>query len=319
MNDYSPSPLRLRADSLVAGGRPAEAALLYRRLAEENPDDDSNLLSLAWALNDCGKKEEAIGIFENLFSRELERGLIAGFALDELVRIYREDENREALLSVCRRAAKAQPDDAGILQTVGTAFLHAGVPSEAVVLFEKLTEVHPDAPELWEALGEALIAVGSIDRADAAYRKAAETDPPASTIYLDHLACTLMQAGYSGNAVDVWRECEDRQTGNPAYALSAGEGLVSMEKFDDAFAAFGRAAALRGSDAGEYWRRLGDLLTKRDEPARAEQSFERAVRANPQNLRYRLKLASCLTSQGKNDQASAILEQVKKLTGNAFP
>jgi tetratricopeptide (TPR) repeat protein len=92
-----------------------------------------------------------------------------------------------------------------------------------------------------------------------------------------------------------------------------------MEKFDDAFAAFGRAAALRGSDAGEYWRRLGDLLTKRDEPARAEQSFERAVRANPQNLRYRLKLASCLTSQGKNDQASAILEQVKKLTGNAFP
>jgi len=318
MNDYSASPLRLRADRLAADGKPAEAALLYRQLSEEKPDDDSNLLCLAWALNDCGRRSEAIEVFENLFSRELERGLIAGFALDELVRIYREDENREALLSVCRRAAKAQPDDAGILRTVGEAFLHAGVPSEAIGLLDRLTDAYPDAPELWEALGGALIAAGSIDSGEAAYRKAAQTDPFASAIYLDHLACALMQAGYPGKAVNSWQECENRQPGNPAFALSMGEGLVSMENFDDAFAAFGRAAALRPSDAGAYWRRLGDMLTRRGELVRAEQSFERAVAAEPQNIRYKLKLASCLASQGKNDQAAALLDRVKELTGGAF-
>jgi len=312
MTADSPSPLRAEADRLAAEGKPAEAALLYRQLVEENPEENSHRLCLAWALHDSGRLSEAVGVFEELFSRELTRGLVAGFALDELVRIYRADGNRTALLSVCRRAAEAQPDDPAILRTVGEAFLYAGVPSEALDLFKRLTALYPDAPELWEALGEALIASGDVPGGEAAYRRAALTDPPASAIYLDRLACALTQAGYPENAVVFRRACENLQPDQPAYAMSLGEGLAAIGKFDEAFAAVERAAALRPVDAGEYWRRLGDMLTKKGEAATAERFYERAAAAEPQNARHLLRLASCLASQGKNGRAAALLELMKR-------
>lgn len=312
MHEDNPSLLRIEADRLAADGKPAEAALLYRQLVEENPGDDSNRLCLAWALYDSGKRPEAIEVFEDLFRRELTRGLVAGFALDELVKIYREEGNRAALLSVCRRAAEAQPDDPAILQTVGETFLQAGAPLEAVDLFKKLTVLYPDAPELWEALGRALIAGGDIPGGEAAYRRAALADPPATAIYLDRLACALTRAGYPENAVIFWRECENLEPDQPAWTMSLGEGLADIGKYDDAFAAVARAAALRPVDAGEYWRRLGDRLSEKGEAASAERSYERAVAAEPQNARRLLRLALSFASQGKNEQAAALLERVKR-------
>lgn len=312
MNENSPSPLRAEADRLAAEGRPTEAAALYRRLIEEYPEDDSNRLCLAWALLDSGRRRESLVVFEELFRRELAHGLIAGFALDELVRIYRADGNQEGLLSVCRRAAEAQPDDPAILRTVGEGFLSAKAPSEAVALFQRLTKRYPDAPELWEALGAALIASGDAAGGEEAYRKAAKTDPSAAAVYLDRLAWALTHAGYPENAVIFWRECGNLQPNETAYAVSLGEGCAAIGKWDEAFASVERAAVLRPSDAGEYWRRLGDVLTRKEEPARAERSFERAAAADPDNTLYLLRLAKCLASQQKNDQAVKILERIKR-------
>ena len=92
------SPDRNRADGLMSAGRPAEAVPIYRKMAADHPDDDSFLLALAWALYDTGKTEKAAVCFEQLFRKELSRKLVAGFAYDELVRIYREAKNGELLV-----------------------------------------------------------------------------------------------------------------------------------------------------------------------------------------------------------------------------
>ncbi len=255
--------LRLRADELNAAGHPAEAAVLYRKLVEENPDENSHLLCLAWALNDSGQRPEAIERFEELFSRELTRGLVADFAFDELVRIYREEEDWTALLCVCRRAALARPEDTGILQTRAEACLRAGHPEEAVDIFTKIANADPDAPEAWGALGGALIAAGRIEAGEEAYRRAARLDPEATIVYLDRLACALLNSGHPEKAIDIWNGCAARQPDNPVYAMAAGESLVCLGRMEEAFAAFGRAAALKPSAAGECWRRLKNLLAKR--------------------------------------------------------
>jgi tetratricopeptide (TPR) repeat protein len=313
MDDNAIPPRRLKADRLAADGHPAEAARLYQKLAEENPDDDSHLLCLAWALADSGEREKAIATFENLFSRELARGLVTGFAMDELVRIYREGKNWEPLISVCRRAAAVQPDDIGILQTLGEGCLRADLTAEAVNVFTKLVEVAPDAPELWGALGGALIAAGNVEKGESAFRQAARIDPSTAIVYLDRLARALLKAGYPEKGMNVWEECGNTQPDNPLYAVAIGECLVSMGQLDEAFAAFGRAAAIRPNGAGECWRRLGDMLTQGGKHPQAEESYGRAVAAEPQNTLYRLRLASCCASQGKNSAAAAILNRVKDL------
>jgi len=266
MSDSDTPSLRLRADELHEAGRPAEAAVLYQKLVEENPAEDSPLLCLAWALNDSGQRPEAIECFEKLFSRELTRGLIATFAFDELVRLYSEEENLSALLRVCRRAALARPEDTGILQTLAEACLRAGHPEEAVDIFTKIANADPDAPEAWGELGGALIAAGRIEQGEEAYRRAAQIDPEATIAYLDRLACALMNSGYPEKAMAVWRRCTALQPDNPVYEMAVGECCVCLGRLEEALAAFSHAAALKPAAAGECWRRLKNLLAKREAP-----------------------------------------------------
>ncbi len=311
MNNNIIPPLRKRADELASTGRSKDAASLYRKLVDDYPTENSHLLCLAWALNDSGEREKAIEAFEILFSRELVAGLVSGFAFDELVRIYREEKNWEALITVCRRAEKAQPDDACILQTLGDGCLRAGLTLDAVDVFRKLVGIDPESPELWGALGGALIAAGNAEEGESMYRRAARLDADAAVIYLDRLAASLAHAQYTERAVACWNECAALQPGNPVYAVATGELLVASGQIDRAFEVFGRAATQKPSDAGEQWRRLGDILSKNGQAAIAEDAYLRAVDADTQNVRYRLRLASCYAAQGKNDRATAILEYLK--------
>ncbi len=158
-------------------GRHAEAIPLYRKLVETFPDEESHLLALAWALHDSGNPEEAAACFERLFQKELARKLFTGFAYDELVRIYREGKNWEGLISVCERAAAAQPEDVGLLKTLGDAYLAAERAADAVRVFERLTALEPDAPENWCALGNARLAAGDPGEAEAAYLQGRRNRP----------------------------------------------------------------------------------------------------------------------------------------------
>jgi tetratricopeptide (TPR) repeat protein len=310
-NDNPISPLRKRADELASSGLPKEAAQLYQKLVEDHPLENSHLLCLAWALNDSGEKEKAIEAFETLFRRELVGGLISSFALDELVRIHREEKNWEALIAVCRRAEAVQPDDACILRTLGDGCLRAGQPLEAVDVFRKLVCIDPESPEAWGALGGALIAAGNVEEGESMYRRAARLDADAAVAYLDRLAVALARAGRAEQAVACWNECEALQPDSPVYAAAIGELLVASGQIDRAFGAFERAAAIKPSDAGEQWRRLGDMLSKSGQPALAEDAYLKAVDADAQNTLYRLRLASCYAAQGKNEQAAAILDLLK--------
>ena len=173
------SPDRNRADDLMKTGRPAEAVPIYRKWVEAHPDEDSHLLALAWALHDSGKTAEAAVCFEQLFRKELSRKLFTGFAYDELVRIYREGKNGEALLSVCERAAAAQPEDTGILQTLGEAYLSAG---RAVRRFGCLKRWSPaNRMHRSTAVRSAMPGLprASLEEAEAEYNRAAEIDPAA--------------------------------------------------------------------------------------------------------------------------------------------
>ena len=198
-------------------GRHAEAVPLYRKLVETFPEEESHLLALAWALHDSGKPEEAAACFERLFRKELARKLFTGFAYDELVRIYREGKNGEALISVCERAAAAQPEDVGLLQTLGEAYLAAGTAAEALRVFEKLTALEPDAPENWCALGDARLAAGDPGEAEAAYSRAAEIDPADAAAFFSRLADGLLRAGYPEKAQAAMERCLALSPDEPLY------------------------------------------------------------------------------------------------------
>jgi tetratricopeptide (TPR) repeat protein len=311
--DDSISPDRNRADDLMKSGRPAEAVPLYRTLVETYPEENSHLLALAWALHDSGKTDEAAACFEQLFRKELARGLFTGFAYDELVRIYREGNNGEALVSVCERTAAAQPGDVGILQTLGEAYLSTGRAAEAERVFEKLTELEPDAPEHWCSLGDARLAAGDPGQAESAYNRAVEIDPAAKAAFCSRLADGLFRTGYPERAREAWerslRVCPDE----PFCWMGIGDCLVRLGKPDAAAEAYGRAADLQPAAAGGFWHRLGRSLTREGLHSRATEAFIKAVAAEPGNSLYLLRLAESYAAQGRGELAAETLRRAVAL------
>jgi tetratricopeptide (TPR) repeat protein len=305
------SPERNRADGLMSAGRPAEAVPIYRKLAAGHPDEDSLLLALAWALHDSGETAEAAVCFEQLFRKELSRKLFTGFAYDELVRIYREGKNGEALVSVCERAVAVQPEDIGLLRTLGEACLKAGKADEAVRVFQKLTDLEPDAPESWCSVGEGWLAAGEPAQAETAYNKAAEIDSAAETLFFSRLADGLLRAGYPERATAVWERCLAVRSDEPFAWMGQGDVLIRLGKPDAAAEAYSRAADLQPLAAGGVWNRLGHCLAKEGLHSHAAAAFAKAIAAEPENPLYSLRLAESYAAQGRDDLAADILHRVE--------
>ncbi len=297
----------------MKAGRFAEAVLIYRRLVRTSPEEDSHLLALAWALHDSGENDEAVVCFEQLFRKELARGLFTGFAYDELVRIYREKNNGEALISVCERASAAQPEDVGILQTLGESYLSTERAAEAVGVFEKLTEREPDAPGYWCSLGDARLAEGNPDRAETAYRRAMKIDPAATAVFLNRLAEGLLRSGFPERARKAWKKSLKACPDEPLAWAGIGDCLLRLGNPDAAAEAYGRAAELRPVSAAAFWNRLGRNLSREGLHSRAAEAFIKAVAAEPGNPLHALRLAQSYAADGRNGLAAEALRRVEEL------
>lgn len=296
----------------MKSGRSAEAVSIYRKLIQDCPEEDSHLLALAWALHDSGERYEAIVCFEQLFGRELARGLFIGFAYDELVRMHREENNGEALVSVCERAAAAQPEDVGILQTLGEAYLSTGKTAEATVLFGKLTEREPDVPGYWCSLGDARLAGGDPGGAEAAYNRAAENDPATKAVFLSRLAEGLMRFGHLERARTVWERSLEACPKEPFCWTGLGDCLVRLGEPAAAADAYRRAAEFRPASAAAFWHRLGQGLVREGHHFLATEAFNEAVAAAPENPFHRLCLAQCYAAQGQNELAEKTIQRAKR-------
>ena len=315
MNEAQPLADRDLADTLIRMGRHAEAIPLYRKLVETFPEEESHLLALAWALHDGGNPGEAAACFERLFDNELARKLFTGFAYDELVRIYREGKNGEGLISICERAVAAQPEDAGLLKTLGDAYLVADRAADALRVFEKLTKLDPDAPESWCALGNARLATGFPGEAEAAYCRAAEIAPADASAFLSRLAASLLRAGYPEKAQAAIERCLVLNPDEPLYLMDFGEIAIRGGNPVAATDAYSRAASLNPAAAGGAWYRLGTLLAKEGFHPLATEAFTKAVAAEPENTRYLLGLAASYAARGLTDLAGTTLHRMETLSG----
>ena len=311
-DDFTPNDLNF-ADDLMKSGRPADAVPIYRKWAEAHPDEDSHLFTLAWALYDIGETTQAITCFEQLLQKEISRQPFTGFAFDELVRIYREGKNWEDLVSVCERTMAAQPEDTGIIQTLGEAYLSAGMAAEAVRVFEKLVEREPDAPAHRCSLGDALLAAGDSIRAEAEYKRAAEIDPLDEALFFSRLANGLFRSGHPERAKAAWEKCLSVRPDESLFWMGLGDCLVRLGEPVAAADAYNRVVDLLPEAAGSCWHRLGNLLAKEGFHPRAAEAFIKAIAAEPGNPLYILRLAASYAAQGRNNLAEAALRQAQSL------
>ncbi len=291
------------AEECMNAGRFDEAVIFYRKLIELNPGEDSFVLKLAWACHDAGRIDLATDCFEQLFAKELQREIFTGFAFDELVRIFKERSDFGSLVRLCERVVAAHPEDVSLLGDLGEAYLKAGRPADAVVIYEKMTALEPDASVFFCNLGHALVSNGDFERAEAACRRAAEIDPAEAASFYSRLAYVYRQEGQPARAERIYRRCLKDYDDGPLLHLSLGDVLIDQEKLAEGMASYDRAIARNQAEAGVYLNRLGNALARAGHHPEAVETFRRAISLEPGNAFYYLYLAESYRALGRHDQA----------------
>ncbi|MDO9515145.1 MAG: tetratricopeptide repeat protein [Syntrophales bacterium] len=302
-----------RADEYMREGRYEEAIELYLKLADVHPENDSIVMSLAWAYRDSGRVPDAVRCLEDLLEKELGRKIFTGFAFDELVRIYREEGNYKRLVAICEAAVAVQPDDVALLTTLGDAYLGAGKSDRAVEVFTMLTEMESDAPVLFCRLGDALIAAGDCDGAEGAYERAISVEPSDAPRFYSTLGSSLSKAGEHDRAKKALQRSLESNPDQPFVHCSLGDVFIRQGKLADAAMAYEEAVRLDPVSAGGYYNRLGNMLAGENHHAMAIEAFEKAVAADPCNPFYCLSLVKSCEMEGLHEKARAIYEKAQSL------
>jgi len=301
------------AEQLIEEKRYDEAIELYEKLHDMNPHDDSIVMALAWAYRDGGRTADAISALRRLFEKELSRKTFTGFAFDELVRIFRSEENFEDLVELCERAVAAQPDDVSLLVTLGDSCLKAGKSARAIEVFERLTEMEPDAPSVYCALGDAYIASGNFDRGDEAYEKAAELEPLDASSFYFRMANSYLRMEVFDYAERAVRNSIALNPHSPLYFCALGDTLIKQGRFDEGVSAYDKAINLDPHGAGVYCNRLGKAFAKDRHHEKAIAAFERAIASDPKNPFYYLCLMESCAEENLDAKAREYYKQAQDL------
>jgi tetratricopeptide (TPR) repeat protein len=304
------------AEECMKAERYEEAVIFYRKLVELNPGDDSFLVGLAWACHDSGKVDVAVDCFEKVFEKELRRKIFTGFAFDELVRIFKEGKEFDRLVRICERVIAAYPEDIALLGDLGEAYLKAGRPADAAVVYRKMTEMEPDASAFFCRLGHALVAMADFEQAEEAYRRAADIDPSEASAFYSRLAHAYLQAGQAARAERIYRQCLRERNDDPFLYLSLGDILIHRGELADGMAAYEKAAALNEGATGAYLNRLGNTLARANRHAEAVATFKKAIALEPTNTFYYLYLAESYRALGQTDRVAETVLQAESIKEN---
>ena len=161
--------------------------------------------------------------------------------------------------------------------------------------------------EINKELGECYLFMGDLDKAETYYRKAVESAEEYPDSYLG-LATIAVQRGQLGNALTLYLKAVNKNGGDKALA---GAGLVYMEQgdHDEAMGHFERALTMNPGNTIALNCLVREAYSQNC-VARIVPTLEACLEANPDNEAYRITLAGCLVTLGRQDQAKDHLQSV---------
>jgi tetratricopeptide (TPR) repeat protein len=286
------------ASAYAAEQKYEEAIALFKELIDQSPEEDSLKISLAWVFRDSGRTQEAIALFEELLEKELSRKVFTGFAFDELVRIYKQMDNDQKLIEICTKAVKVQPEDVGLLFTLGESYRRCNRLNEAIEIFEKLVQMEPDSTAYLCSLGNALIASGNYEEAEDRYNKAILIDPEGTGEYYYKMGNAYLEAGAYERAQSFLTKAIHHKEDQSLYYCVLGDAYLKNGNIEEAETAYENAIRKNPDQRAAYYNRLGNMLTGEGRNPDAIRIFKKAITADSKNPFLYLHLAQAYLAEG---------------------
>jgi tetratricopeptide (TPR) repeat protein len=298
-------PRRYLAWILAELGHFDRAATQYRAVLAIAPDYANGYHGLGCALQRLSKHHEAIVAFREAIDKDPHNPLvyynlaISYLALGEL---------QDALVSA-RRAARLGPDDAGFVGSLGTALGELRHWEQAAECHRRALALNPTFDHAYN-LGVSLSELGRYREAEDAFRTAIRLGPADGDVTI-RLALTLRDQERVSEGITILQGATAGAT-TDGVALSALADLYRCAgRVDDATIAAQRAVALRPDLAAPH-AVLGWVLLEAGSPAAGLESFDRAVRIDPEDLDHQAGKVVALSRVERHAEAMALFEEISR-------
>jgi tetratricopeptide (TPR) repeat protein len=257
--------------------RTKEAESEAKEILKRNPDDvpSRRLLGRIYLRNlgdvnvGTGQSEAASRAIEQF--REINRldptDIESALWLARLYRLKNEHDKAEQVL---RGILKTDPDNEPGVEQLTQLLMDEGKSAEAVSLLEGITKKSP-TPVLLDLLGDAYTQAHDLEKAEAAYRQAAEMDPS-----------------------------------ELSHQRGLGQTLLSEEKYPEALAVYQKLLDLMPDDSDLYLR-VAQIYRELHQLDKAEENLVKARQYAPGSLEVMYNEGMLYESQGRYEDAIRVL------------
>jgi tetratricopeptide (TPR) repeat protein len=338
----SSSTLHTQAITLYREKRYLEAVPLFRKLAEQTPDDVNVLLDLLWTLWYAGDHAETAKLAtrlsrklpddahvwgllgRSLFALErreeaipaLEKSLQADpdqpFMRLDLSRAYMSARNYAMAIRILTDLRREQPEFREALPDLAKAQAWDNRFAPAAETWSKAMRAFPDRSEYRFAYVQALYFAGKHHRALAELRRHL-TDHPDDAQALNFLVDTTLARGETNAAIALL----ERHTLEPTPATEARFlRLATLYEHEANFSAcvstLDRLLAVSPGN-GQALVLHADCLRQQGQLEGARRELEKVLQLNPFSFRAYRSLADVMSSQNKRRDALALIRQARAL------
>jgi tetratricopeptide (TPR) repeat protein len=294
-----------------SGDLKAAIALLTRASAANEMTAESYYL-LGLCLRDSRQASEA----QHAFEQAVALSPALGAAREELADIYAAQSKRADELDQLQVLAGLDRNVERQL-AVALAQARAGRMESAVATLGTALDRAPDNPRVYEALGKVWLQNAEARDDPFALNKALEaldrigTDPRSSSDALTLYGRALLRDGQTARAEQVLQQATTRYPLAPSsltYYATAAEQLNHLDAARQALIEYG---ALAGDEAQSLSRtmRIAALSLRLNDPASAVRWLQKAVDANPSDVKLRASLADAQQRAGDDDAARQTIER----------
>lgn len=227
-----------------------------------------------------------------------------------LTQYYIRGHQPDTALNVARKASQDHPGNPVFLDNLGQALLATGRKNDAVDTYTNLTNLQPNSPLAWYRLAWAQRVAGDLNGAQQSLQKSLNLAPK----YLDAqvaLAGLYMVMGRTDNALGEARQIQQAYPKSPLGYNIEAELDMRLKKPELALQALAKAYARNPSSDTAATYHLA--LIRQEKAGPAGQLAQQWLKGHPDDVNFRMYLASTYLAQHQDAMAMAQYRQVIRI------
>ena len=231
--------------------------------------------------------------------------------LQEIARLREAGQLRDAA-ALCKQGLRSAPNDPALLHQFGLTALAAGQADFAIEQLEKAVQAAgTEAPAYQPDLAFALAQAGYFGEALEVYRDVAEGRPDDADVQYN-FGTLLFGAEDLDAAADAFEAAVSLAPGFADAHGNLGSVRHAQQRYEDAAAAFRRALEVL-PDSADLAHNLGTALKALGQTVDAAESYGRAASLAPDRADFHEKQGAALAEAGRFEEAAAAFRQALAL------